>query len=134
MNWCLFLVIEYIYVWVRTDIPLAQQMVQACHASVLAGRDFQHHNDTHLVLLSVANEEELKSVAFFLESIKTKFQIFYEPDLFGEDEMGYTAIASEIISEDRRPEFYQYNLWSDPNDGNNPRSSRELFDCSCRRS
>lgn len=102
---------EFIYVFIRKDIPLAQQILQACHACVLAGREYRHGDETHLILLQIKDESQLWEVVNLLCDVNIKSQMFYEPDLYKGRTMGYTAIATEIVQEDQRQIFSEFKLW-----------------------
>lgn len=79
----------YSYVFVRSDISKAQQLVQACHACQEAGAKFGCPDNTHLIALHVGNEDELEVIAYDLDSCEAKYVKFFEPDL-----PGYTAICT----------------------------------------
>lgn len=98
----------YTYVLVRTDIPLADQIVQVGHACLEAGFKFERPERTpNLVLLAMKNESELKRFASFLEYNHIRFEMFFEPD----DEMGFTALATEPIYNEQRSHFAKLELW-----------------------
>lgn len=58
--------IPYVYCFVRTDIPIADQIVQVGHACIEAGKRFQHPDNTHLVLLNMPNQDKLVDTVGFL--------------------------------------------------------------------
>lgn len=108
----------FIYVWVRTDIPLAQQLVQVGHACYDAGVVQGHlvtldtSEDTlpespHMCLLQVPSQDALKEVATHLMSSDIQFQAFFEPD----NDMGFSAICTEPIKGDKRKALRGYKLW-----------------------
>lgn len=99
--------IPWIYVFVRTDIPVANQLVQAAHVCHIAGRDFQHPDNTHMGLFKLKDEEKLLKVANKLEDLGIKYSIYLEPDF----PKGYTALATEPIYGKTREEFAKYKLW-----------------------
>jgi len=49
----------YIYIFVRQDIPLADQIVQTGHSCQESGAKFGCPENCHLVLLSCKNEHDL---------------------------------------------------------------------------
>ena len=72
--------IEYVYVIVRTDIPLEQQIVQACHGALEAGFSSEKpHASPHLVVCEVRDETELLDAAGYLERSGISFELFHEP-------------------------------------------------------
>jgi len=100
-------------VLVRTDIPHADQVVQACHACVEAGVRFQHPGNCRMALLCVRDEEALIRARERAENAGIKMQTFFEPDpVDGEDHpMGFTAVCSEPVAGDQRKVFRKYALW-----------------------
>lgn len=95
------------YVFVRRDIPIADQACQISHASALGGRDFGYPDGCNLVLLQVESREALLEVAKLLEENEIKFCLHDEPD----DEIGPAAIATEMITEKRR-KLSRFKLWA----------------------
>jgi hypothetical protein len=101
-------------VFVRTDIPLADQIVQVGHACFSAGLKCRTSDeDVNLVLLSMDSERQLLASLGGLNAAGIKYVVFYEPD----DEMGHTAACTEPLSSMHRREFHRYQLW---------KSSREV--------
>ena len=49
----------YVYVFIRTDLNLAQQIVQTGHVCQESGAKFGCPTNCHLVLLSCKNEHDL---------------------------------------------------------------------------
>lgn len=96
------------YVFVREDIPIADQIVQVGHACIDAGRDFKHPENTRMVLLSVVDERRLLKVQSLLDQNHINYRIYYEPD----DDMRYTALATRTIRGHERDLFSKYKLWS----------------------
>lgn len=87
----------YVYVLVREDIPVAQQLVQASHAALEAGFRFQQPEKTaSLIVLSVPDEAALKEAAARLAGHDIEHHMFFEPD-FGP--MGYSALATRPLVE-----------------------------------
>ena len=93
---------------VRTDIPIANQIVQVGHACLEAGNKFkQPQRPCHLVLLAVSSEQKLCDTAAHIALAGIQYKIFYEPD----DNMGYTALCTEPILGDSKHVFRRYQLW-----------------------
>lgn len=99
---------EYFYVVVRKDIPLPDQICQVAHASADAGRLFAIPADCNLVLLQVKNKEQLEKLALKLTEIELQHTVQDEPD----DEMGHTALATCVVSEEQRRLFRKFRLWT----------------------
>jgi hypothetical protein len=95
-------------VFVRTDIPLADQIVQVGHACFSAGLKCQiSDEEVNLVLLSMDSEKQLLASLGALNAAGIKYVVFHEPD----DEMGYTAACTEPLTGTYRREFHNYQLW-----------------------
>jgi hypothetical protein len=97
------------YVLVRTDIPLADQIVQVGHACWEAGLKFQKPDETiNLVLLCVESERQLLEIAEGLRLRGIQFVLFHEPD----DDMGFTAACTQPLETRYRREFRNFPLWT----------------------
>lgn len=84
----------YVYILVRTDIPLAQQMVQASHAALEAGFAFNApHEPAHLVMLAVSDAASLLEASAHLDRYAIEHKLFFEPD----DDMGHSALATRPV-------------------------------------
>ena len=106
----------YIYTFVRTDIPVVQQIVQSSHACHHAGARFGAPSGCHMILFEVANEAELKDVVLDIAGANIDFHLFYEPDpVFGSDDqetpMGYSALCTRPMVGEERRLMEPYNLW-----------------------
>lgn len=106
---------KYIYVVVRKDIPVEDQMVQVGHACFDAGKKFGLKG-VHLVLLEVENVFDLHSLWDDMENAKIQYCQFWEDNLVTDylgfkHEMGYTAFCTQPISGKKRQIFANYPLW-----------------------
>lgn len=102
----------YAYVLVREDIPLEQQLVQACHAAYEAGLVFEAPPQTSsLIVCTVPDREALKEAHARLARYGIRTEIFFEPSW----DMGYSALATEPITE-RKKRFVlsKYPLFQSP--------------------
>jgi hypothetical protein len=97
----------YLYVFIRTDIPVRDQLCQVGHSCAHAGKLFKHPDETHIVLLKVKNEKALTKAAYLCAAHDIKFTMFYEPD----DQMGHTSLATETIYGNLREVFSEYKTW-----------------------
>ena len=102
---------NYVYTWIRTDLPIEQQIVQAAHSALEAGRDFgKPARDSHLILLSAKSQAELIKISQRLTTHGIRHHMFHEPDY----DRGYTSITTEPLTSDedraifRRYSMYQY--------------------------
>jgi hypothetical protein len=95
-------------VFVRTDMPYANQLVQVGHACLEAGRRFaQPDYPCHLVLFAVASEDKLMRAVEFIQGQGIRMCTFYEVDF----PRGYTAACSEPVSGRGRDLFRKFRLW-----------------------
>jgi hypothetical protein len=100
--------LHYVYVLVRSDLPLADQLVQVGHACLEAGRRFcQPEAASHLVVLSVRSQAQLRDAVREAEAMGIRFALFEEPD----DGMGHSAACTEPITGVHRPLFRRFRLW-----------------------
>lgn len=96
----------------RTDIPLADQIVQVGHACLEAGSYFeQPSKPCNLVVLSVPSERHLQEAVARVQFAGIRCIVFYEPD----DDMGYTAACSEPVQANSRRIFKRFPLWNASN-------------------
>lgn len=106
--------ISYTYVVVRTDIPVAQQIVQACHAAQEAAWAFERPQDEVYLCLQAVPDLQGLIHAFERASARgVRASMFYEPD----NDMGYSAFATEPVPQDfeGRRAIFKNNLWEEPN-------------------
>lgn len=93
---------------VRTDIPLADQIVQVGHACLEAGFKFQAPNETiHLVVVGIASEAHLLAALERIDLQGIQFVLFHEPD----NGIGFSASCTEPLREIYRREFRDFPLW-----------------------
>jgi len=113
----------YVYVIVRTDIRLRNQLVQLGHACLEAGAAFyrpsigttvqadgqiRHEREVaSLIALQVPDQAALLVAAEELTKAGIRHEIFFEPD----HGMGWTALTTEPISGKMRETFKKYKLW-----------------------
>jgi hypothetical protein len=96
---------------VRTDIPLADQIVQVGHACLEAGWQFAPPAaPCHLVVLSVVSEAHLHTMVADAALAGVRCAVFHEPD----DGLGATAACSEPIAGAARRVFRRLPLWIAP--------------------
>jgi len=100
----------YVYVFVRTDIPLADQLVQVGHACLEAGNRFEQPEiASNMVLLRVGSEWELDRAVDEASRRGVLMTKFWEPDW----NLGYTAACSEPVFGEQRNVFKKYELWTE---------------------
>lgn len=99
---------QYCYTFIRTDLPIEQQIVQAAHSAHQAGRLYPAPIDTHLILLEVKNEFALQKISNDLTALNIQHHLFHEPD----DERGYTSITTEPLTDPvMRNYFSRFSLY-----------------------
>jgi hypothetical protein len=97
----------YMYIFVRQDLTLPQQIVQASHAAHEAGHDFgKADGSTHIVLIGIPSQAKLLATADHLDSHKIPYKMFFEPDY----DTGYTAIATQPLFGDQRTPLRKFRL------------------------
>lgn len=83
---------------------MADQIVQVGHACHESGSKFGCPDNSHLLVIGVANLKALQDAESQVsESVRTV--CFFEPD----DDMGFTCFATEPTTEDRK--FRRWQLW-----------------------
>lgn len=93
---------------VRTDIPLAQQVVQVGHACLEAGRRFDWPEETcNLVVLAVPTQRDLQIRVERACLAGIRIAVFDEPD----DALGITAACTEPLTGAARRIFRRLPLW-----------------------
>lgn len=103
----------YFYVFVRTDLSLTDQIIQAAHVAHSMGVLFSETSNQvpSLVLIGAENKEELEIIINKLISYNIKFATFYEPD----NDKGLTAVATEpLLDKKKRNKLMKYRLWKPP--------------------
>lgn len=97
----------YVYCLVRSDLPLSQQVVQACHASHQAGRFLLLEDPPNLIVLSVEDEASLLDAAQRAQGHGIRLTVFREPDRGNEA----TAFCTEPVQGAARKIFQRLPLW-----------------------
>lgn len=99
-----------IYVLIRQDISIEQQLVQSAHAAAEAGRTFYSHDHgiASLIVLSVPDQAALHAARQRLLSHGIESELFFEPD-FG---MGHSALATRPLTNDERRHMRRWRLWT----------------------
>ena len=99
---------------VRNDLPVHDQIVQACHACYESSLKYGTP-DTYLVLLQVRDQNELIQWSKICEDNDIQYHMFHEPDHaeeVGEFPMGFTALCTEPLFGKKRESFRNCELWS----------------------
>jgi hypothetical protein len=98
-----------LYVFVRTDLPLPQQVIQAIHAAYESAGMFDDNTSTthSLVLCQIKSEKDLIKTSNRLDYYGIQHHIFKEPDIQNQQ----TALCTEPVTQDQRSLFSKYKLW-----------------------
>ncbi len=101
--------INYIYSFIRTDLPFHQQLIQTAHSALEAGREHPDQNGTsHLILFEADSEQDLLNIALYLTNRGIQFHLFYEPD----HNYGHTSLTTEpIYGNKQRSIFKNFTLY-----------------------
>lgn len=97
----------YTYIFVRQDISVAQQMVQACHAAMLTPS-----NITRIVIFGLKDLQTLENELQRLTKKGVVCYPFFEPPMRNE----LTAIATKPMTKKEGQIFSHHKLWQ--NNGN----------------
>lgn len=103
----------YTYVFIRTDLPIPQQIVQAAHAAHNAGQRFGEHS--HIVLFGVSSVDHLVDVQSRLLYNNVESELFYDSDINNGE---YTALVTAPLRGDERRLMKRYKLYRTPHDSN----------------
>lgn len=100
---------SYIYTFIREDISPEQRIVQIGHACYEAGKAFRDtYGISSLILLSAADEQDVKRIMKKLDRRGIEYVSFFEPD----NDMGYSAICTRPVIDDRERTFFRkWNLF-----------------------
>ena len=99
----------YVYVLIRKDLELHQQLVQSSHAAFEAGMRWHSPGAevASLIVLEVPHKAALLRAAKKFSGLGIEHHTFFEPDF----EMGESALATRpLIGSDRKP-LAGYPLW-----------------------
>lgn len=100
----------YTYIFIRKDLTLPQQIVQASHAALQGGHVFGSASSTSfIVLIGMKTEADLLKTSMYLEKKNIEYEIFHEPD----NDIGYTAIATKPLFEDQRKFLQHFDLYKE---------------------
>lgn len=94
------------YVFVREDLSIAQQIVQTSHATFEVGAVANTVKSPNFVLIGVKSEQQLHQIKEMLYEQQIECKMFFEPDI-----NQHTAIATVPIVGDSRKIFKKYELF-----------------------
>lgn len=98
----------YAYTFIRKDLPIQHQLVQACHSALEAGSEFKEAGMIpHLILCEAKDTKHLDSIGNFLDSCGIRYHKFFEPD----NNMGHSSITTEPLSMEKKKLLSNFRLW-----------------------
>lgn len=100
---------QYVYIFVRQDIPTAQQIVQSNHATLSIASRYGIEGTPNIVLIGVPDEAELRKASVILSGNQIPHWEWTEPDF----NLGFTAIATAPIQGAQRLCLAHYRLWKE---------------------
>lgn len=100
---------HWTYAFIREDLPVSQQAIQAGHALLELGIKHGPSPDGHpsIIFLSTKNKEQLEAALEYARSQELKTFEFYEPY----QDWGLTSFAIQPIPQEQRHLFSNYKLW-----------------------
>jgi hypothetical protein len=102
-----------VYIFIRKDIPIEDQIVQVAHVSLILGvvcayNGFSQDTKTcRMILFEVQNVEELHKQYLNLSARGIPVELFYEPANASKKELGYTAMATRPTDKNLKGVFYR---------------------------
>ena len=96
------------YTFIRKDLPLNHQMVQACHSALEAGSEFKKAGDIpFLILLESKSQDHLYEIKQKLDNWGIKHHMFFEPD----NDIGHSSITTEPLGPEQCKLVSNFRLW-----------------------
>lgn len=97
-----------VYTFIRKDLPINHQFVQACHSALEAGSDFKKSGEIpFLILLESKNQSHLMETKEFLDKHGIRHHMFFEPD----NDIGYSSITTEPLKPEHSKLLSNFRLW-----------------------
>lgn len=100
----------WVYVFIRTDLPLQQQLVQSNHSALESGiyfGDKDQNEPSSLIVIAVKNKQKLEKAMKFVEEQNIRLVPFYEPSW----DYGLTSFSTEPLTQDQRVLLKRFQLW-----------------------
>ena len=88
-------------------MPLHHQAVQACHASVAAGRDLIRCQEPYLILVTIPSQHDLVALSVRLTKAGIAHRVFNEEDMGGRA----TSLATGPILQNQRKHLRHLPLY-----------------------
>lgn len=95
----------YLYMFIREDLPIPQQIIQTAHAVDELNKEYPHTTRNYMVLLSAKDEIDLFRISQELKEKEIFHHMFHETDI-----NAYTAIATRPLIGDERSPMKKYKF------------------------
>lgn len=98
----------YMYVAIRRDLSVPQQVVQSCHAAIEASKIYHTLDVEHpsVISIGVKTEKKLEGFRDFVKAQGFSVEEFREPDRGNE----LTSVAVYPVTEEARSVFKKFQL------------------------
>ena len=96
---------HYVYLFVREDLSVSQQVIQTVHATQLTGWVCQGGEVPNAVLVGAQSEDDLMTISEYLIDHHIAHEVWYEPDI-----SAHTAIATYPIKGKDRNALKHFQL------------------------
>jgi hypothetical protein len=101
---------KYVYVFVRTDLPIQHQIVQSNHAVYHMASLTYQDGTPNIVLIGMPDKAALQRVLTKLKSNNILHYSWTEPDY----DLGLTAVATGPLYGEQREALRNYRLYNSP--------------------
>ena len=99
--------IPYTYCFIRKDLPIHYQIIQAAHATQEITKTSENPDRTcHFILFETKDEKQLEKIKMKLDTKNIKSHIFFEPDI-----NEHTSLCTEPIYGDDRRLFKNFKMY-----------------------
>lgn len=100
--------LPYVYVLVREDLEIEQQLVQACHAAYEVGLASAAPAETsRMIVCTVPDREALLFASERLRERGVAHEMFFEPDF----DIGHSALATHPLRGAQRKPLRRYPMY-----------------------
>lgn len=98
---------EYVFIFVRYDLSLPQQLVQTNHATMKMTSLYGIEGTPNIALIGVDDLVELQAASQLLSDLQVPHHNWCEPDW----DLGFTSITTAPISGAQRAALAHYKTW-----------------------
>lgn len=99
---------RYVFVFIRQDIPVSQQIVQSNHATLSLASLYPIQGTPNIVVIGVPNEAALRRAEKKLEEFRIPYFAWIEPDF----DLGFTAITTLPLDRSEKAVLANYRVYS----------------------